>query len=1110
MDRAKLITSKGELVQGTCDWVTKKIEFTEWRASEGGLLWISGGPGLGKTMLSIYLTEHLSSYFSSLEQSYYSTYFFCDAKDNTRNNAVAIVRGILFQLLKQKGDLIEHVRSGYEVQREQLFQPGSFEALWDIFLDMTSALRDSQVYCILDGLDECEPNSLEPLLIKLSKITTTSPLMKIIILSREYPRCLEVSLGQSSRIRLDPDAETEISEGLYLYISTRVAELSRNKQYPPELTKSVKKTLKEKSMGTYLWVSFVIKDLCTMEISDVEETLRQLPRGLNALYERILEQIEPDHRDLTLDILRWCTFAVELLQLEELAAALRIQPTELLDSTAVLRGKLTYCGHFINITGDFATLVHQSARDFLTGRISDSRAVPWFSLSNVELEHSRLTSACIVCICDSYEVLLRCDMSPLLSSQRNTVRGCVCPTEFARYACRHWCTHFSSSGQQISKILDEYPQFFSNKSQLLKDWPFIIPFSTSLNGVASIAAIFGLPDLLQQHLEDGGVRLYLKDLFAARKGLTLIHIASAQGHLPIVEMLIKNKFCINNKDKDGNTPLYYAAEGGHFTVVKTLLTNGAHIDRGHEGRTPLFAAVRHNNHEIAEHLLISGAKSNDTNLQSSPMGAAIISSNIELVKLLIRWGADAHYRDRDGWSTLGKALYVNSELLVFFLKRWTKRFCDKPSRFRDIVDFGKTTALHVACRGGDLPAIHLLVDPKWSLDLNFQDENGNTALYLAVEYRKSEAVKLLLAQTARVDPTLVNNMGFSPIYAALIRPQMAVIRRLLEEPKVSLLEPSKNCRWSPIHLLTVSSSELVRARRERWAPDKKWHYYWNSYSNKRVYIESDLGDYCGKERAKEALQLLVKELGVDPQLRTPHAKRLDATWHNHHFISLASRDRYDNWRTGYVVEEPSHLSPWLNPPDFCYETPLSLAIRGGYVSTVEYFLEHCNIDPNVSCRGCDDASPLHVAAQSLREDVVDILISKWKVDVHCVDNHQRTPLHSVAGALSPTELDFNSFGARNRIIYALFKAGAKTSATDINGHTPRDLFVSNKHFNREKEKEYKEWEFNQILEGVGLWGRYGAPQSLCRHAPDGFRGYMAEFIIDHTSCDNRYVTYRKR
>lgn len=265
IDRAKLITSKGEIVSGTCDWITQKEEFVNWITSDGGLLWISGGPGLGKTMLSIYLTEYLSSYFRPLEDgnSHYSTYFFCDAKDNKRNSSVAIVRGLLFQLLRQNGDLIGHILPTYEAQKKQIFQQSSFETIWSIFLNMTNAIGDSHVSCILDGLDECEPASLQDLLKRLNKITSTSPRLKVIVLSREHPSYLGVSLGQFLRIRLDPDAKSQVSDGLDLYISARVAELSKSKQYPDELTEHVKKTLKEKSAGTYLWISFVVRDLQT-------------------------------------------------------------------------------------------------------------------------------------------------------------------------------------------------------------------------------------------------------------------------------------------------------------------------------------------------------------------------------------------------------------------------------------------------------------------------------------------------------------------------------------------------------------------------------------------------------------------------------------------------------------------------------------------------------------------------------------------------------------------------------------------------------------------------------------------------------------------------------
>lgn len=64
---------------------------------------------------------------------------------------------------------------------------------------MTNDIKDSRVSCVLDGLDECEPESLQDLLKKLNKIASTSPGLELIVLSREYPSCLGASLGQLLR-----------------------------------------------------------------------------------------------------------------------------------------------------------------------------------------------------------------------------------------------------------------------------------------------------------------------------------------------------------------------------------------------------------------------------------------------------------------------------------------------------------------------------------------------------------------------------------------------------------------------------------------------------------------------------------------------------------------------------------------------------------------------------------------------------------------------------------------------------------------------------------------------------------------------------------------------
>ncbi|KAL7911717.1 ankyrin repeat-containing domain protein [Trichoderma velutinum] len=827
-DRAKLINSKGELVQGTCDWIAQKHEFVKWRASDGGLLWISGGPGLGKTMLSIYLTEYLSSCFLSPTDG---------------------------KLIKR--ELIGHILPSYEVQKEQLFLQNSFETVWEFFLEMMNDLGESQTTCILDGLDECEPISLGVLLKSLKNITSISPRLKIIVLSREYPQCLGASLSQFPRIRLDPDARTEVNRGLEQYISTRVAELSESKQYPNQLTIHVKETLRKKSAGTYLWVSFTVKDLQTMEISEVEQTLNQLPQGLDGLYEGILQQIEGTQRGITLDILRWCAFAVRPLSFSELATALDIKSTGILDRATILREKLAHCGHFLNITNNTATLVHHSAYDFLTRQIPNPEAMPWFSLSNVELEQSKLASACISYFYDVY-----------------------CKDRDA----------FQVETQGV-KVLADYPNFFSDESELLQLWTELEPhkakesyYAQPLRGQAELAANYGLSVLMERALRKQGLWRFLKDLFSKSRRSKHLQIATAKGHIPTLERIIKNKARALFQQIHSATRLYII-----------LLENGARVDC-------------------------------ETNAGNTPL---------ELVKLLLESGA----------------------------------------------------ALHIACRRGDMPAIRTLLDPKWTLDVNRQDQGGNTALHWAAMEGKLEAVKLLLIKPT-VDPKSTNQWGLSPFYLALFhcRSNVAKYLYMMRNGKISPLEPNEKCGWGAIHLVIIGKS---------WDRDRP---------------------------VQKMLQLLLVEFGVDPELRTPKAKCLDDEWHNHHFSP----------QDGGL---PRHagIAQSMDPEDFCYETLLSLAIKRGCVGVVDYLLADCKIDPNAPCRGCDGASPLHVAAQSLRDDIVQRLTSEWKVDVNCLDNRQRTPLHSVVSALAfykRQRRPDDQVASRNRIIQILIEAGAQISVMD--------------------------------------------------------------------------------
>ncbi|KAL7917441.1 ankyrin repeat-containing domain protein [Trichoderma austrokoningii] len=898
MDRAKLITSKGDIK-----------EFVDWIASDGGLLWISGGPGLGKTMLSIYLTEYLSSYFRPLEDDkyHYATFFFCDAKDNTRNSSVAI----------QKGDLIEHIRPIYEVQNKQIFQQSSFETVWNMFLKMTNAIRDSPVTCILDGLDECEQESLQDLLNKLKKITSTSPRLKVMVLSREYPTWLSASLSQFSRIRLDPDAKSEVSDGLDLYISARVAELSKSNNYPAKLTDHVKKTLKDKSAGTYLWISFVVKDLQKVQVSEVEEILDQLPEGLHPLYERILEQIDLVHRGLALDILRWCTFAVRPLTLTELASALKIKSTDLLDREAILRGKLIHCGHFLGILNNVISLVHQSAYDFLTRRVaSHDDKIPWFSLSSVEMEQSTLASACIAYFHDAFD-----QDEGIFQREHEGIRWPRYQRwpryPFFDYAARQWHKHFSHAHQHGIKVLKEYSEFFFGNSPVWKHWTRVILGGDDNRELLSVAAELGLTVVVRRILERKRHSLYWKHLFAKTVKKKALYRASEKGHLPIVKLLVNNGVPVDCEEERW-APLRIAAMFGHLEVAAFLLTHGANI--------------------------------NGVNGEISPLSGALWNERYEVAKWLLEWSA--------------KKTITTSE-----------------------------NTLNVNCR-------------HWG---------NSTPLHLAVQKDSIEIIQLLLDHPG-IDVKPVDEYGFSPMHIALFQRQSDIVQCLVQNGHVPLPEPDERWAWGAIHIATVA---------------------WGSHGDNSL------------------LRLIIEELGVDPQFRTSKVRHPDDKWHTHQHLSISIR--HEPYKTGLATANPKRSRAVLSNEmiyrssmrehDSCYETALSVSAQTGNESAMTYLLSCCNIDANTSCRGCDDATALHVAAQSLQFGVVDMLISKWKANVNCVDRHQRTPLHLVVSAMHSPKANI---AKASRVIQMLVETGAQRSAMDVSGKTPRDLFEDMSQERKEK------------------------------------------------------------
>lgn len=88
-DRDAIITAKGERTLGTCEWITSTEEYKSWEQSSSDHLWISGPPRMGKTYLSIYLSQHLEG-LSRLQLNTDTVFFCCENTNESKSTAVNI------------------------------------------------------------------------------------------------------------------------------------------------------------------------------------------------------------------------------------------------------------------------------------------------------------------------------------------------------------------------------------------------------------------------------------------------------------------------------------------------------------------------------------------------------------------------------------------------------------------------------------------------------------------------------------------------------------------------------------------------------------------------------------------------------------------------------------------------------------------------------------------------------------------------------------------------------------------------------------------------------------------------------------------------------------
>ena len=755
-------------------------------------------------MFSIFLAVELHNMINESMQEACFLEFYRDNKDDKRNTADSIVRGLILQFLLKRPKLFAYVLPNFTIHRE--LSAWSFETLWRIFESMVCDASQGAVYCIIDGLDECDEVSLEILLKRLRTLFVTklskSCHLNLIVVSRECPDVIPDLLSNSPRIRLDPDMDNEVNQDIDRFIKFEVDKLSTYRHYPKALRVKVTKIFQDRANGTFLWVGIVAKMLRKYRATEVEAALDLFPPGLEKIYDRMLLQIDVDRRETAAQILLWVVMAVRPLTLAELGAVFGPAPSAYFDRDGFIRDQVLCCGYFLTIKEQEVNLIHQSAKEYLRKEVNKSISQLEDFRFNEQTGHQALATKC-------FDYLQNGALTDgPIDLKKNTSRLESFP--LLSYAVHHWADHAKHLGRS-EDIFDLSLPFHSKASRTREAWWRTYkttfddsPLISATSKILHQACFLGILPLVENILLRYDQQNFLAKMKRRRhvnpkdpSGYTALTSAVVHGHVAISRLLLDCGADPNAKDLGRVTVLHYAALSGNEELMRLLIVKRADVEaKDKHGRTVLMSAAYNGYEAIVRVLLENGA---DIKVRDETGVTALIfaayNGHEATVRVLLEYGADVEVRDETGSTALILAVYKGHEAIVRVL---LENRADVKAR-----DGTGRTVLMSAADMGHKAIVRVLLEN--GAEVEARDKTGKTVLLLALYNGHKAIVQILLENGAAIEAR--DGIGVTALTLAVYKGKEAIVRVLLENG--ADIEAKSISGWTVLHYAAYHGMEAV-------------------------------------------------------------------------------------------------------------------------------------------------------------------------------------------------------------------------------------------------------------------------------------------------------------
>ncbi|XP_018012476.2 ankyrin-3-like [Hyalella azteca] len=427
---------------------------------------------------------------------------------------------------------------------------------------------------------------------------------------------------------------------------------------------------------------------------------------------------------------------------------------------------------------------------------------------------------------------------------------------------------------------------------------------------------------------------------------TVLHIAVEKGHDHFCELILKkNKALLTSVDKEGDTPLHYAAKYGQTNVCKKIhayLTPEVINQQNAKNFTPLHFAAREKRHGIMKILLEKGGDPRMTTKQGyTPLHFAARSGSLDCVTQLLATQTCSE----------GEKEYVNMQTeqlktaLMFAAQSGFATICKKLSATDvTISDVDGKTALHFAATKDIIPVAQFLID-ELGADCFQRDGKQERPLDIALTKKNDKCFNFFLQKIPdeKLDDNVIKNL---------------------------------------VVLAAGSSLKCFRYMAERQSFHKYLESFKDDKNNNLLHLTIANKSYA---TAKQLLEKNVSfdRLATNEDGETPlHLLAKQST------ACLNCHEEDIQWVTRNLLRNSHDI---VNMPNKKGETPLHLAAQAGNLEILKSLRRK---DPEVLKVTKQNLTALHYAAQQGHADSLKLLLRSLKTaDFAKLREIQVHPLH---------------------------------------------------------------------------------------------------------------------